>query len=117
MSERAGLATKTLSHEAAQRKTLWSFVSWGLSGEILLNTLLPHYPIIRTFARVLFSPIYIGARRLPLDALPDTMPDTPKLQGRRRGSLSLCHLFEFHFRDSFPQLVERIGDFDSMPGE
>ena len=41
MSERAGLATKTLSHEAAQRKTLWSFVSWCLSGEILLNTLLP----------------------------------------------------------------------------
>src|SRR5207247_5203573 len=43
MSERAGLATKTLSHEAAQRKTLWSFVSWCLSGEILLNTLLPHF--------------------------------------------------------------------------
>jgi len=43
MSERAGLATKTLSHEAAQRKTLWSLVSWWLSGEILHNT--PHCQI------------------------------------------------------------------------
>src|SRR6266550_5602302 len=47
MSERAGLATKTLSHEAARRKTLWSFVSWCLSGEILLNTPLPHYLRLR----------------------------------------------------------------------
>src|SRR6266478_596320 len=43
VSERGSLATKTPSHEAAQRKTLWTFVSWCLSGEILLNTLLPHY--------------------------------------------------------------------------
>src|SRR6266481_6883273 len=43
MSELAGLATKTLSHEAAQRKPLWGFVPWCLSGEILLNTLLLHY--------------------------------------------------------------------------
>ena len=35
MSEPAVFATKTLSHEAAQRKTLWSLVSWCLSGEIL----------------------------------------------------------------------------------
>ena len=49
MSERAGLATKTLSHEAAQRKTLWSFLSWCLSGEILLNTLLPHYGRLARF--------------------------------------------------------------------
>ena len=45
-SELAGSATKTPSREAPQRKTLWSFVSWCLSGEILLNTLLPYYPVL-----------------------------------------------------------------------
>src|SRR5438034_908004 len=60
MSQRAGLAIKTLSHEAAQRRLCGSFVSWCLSGEILLNTLLPQH---RQGDERL--------RRLPLLARPD----------------------------------------------
>jgi hypothetical protein len=44
MSDWNPLATKPLSHEAARRKTLWTFGSWCLCGETLLNTLLHHYP-------------------------------------------------------------------------